>query len=744
MNPDRIRRALERGGRNNSELKQFLASRGFQLFAHEPVHNVRRAHVIAHILDHYPAALEPDDLLAGRYAERPLTGPEREEWAKAESVTRLFRSGFRYGPGSGGTGGHRTIDFETVLTRGIQSLLEEIAERSSAVDYSQPEDAERGFFYRASKITLEALLRFVERYQAEAERLAASSSDPESRRSMESLAGILARVPRFPARDFREALQAAWIVQFAVSLSDDTSCSGRPDQYLWRYYERDLRNKTLCREEALALIEEFFLRSNEVYGRWPETVMLAGSDPAGRFVWNDLTELFLKAIDSVGLINPNVAVCYRPEMTADQLALCLEPLANGRSHPAFYNDRLIVRGLVEAGLTFPDACHYQNSTCVEITPIGTSNVQVVQGQVNLAKIFEFLFNDGREVVESIPAPDPGAMAVWRERLQKRGLICAGRPPESFEAFFSSYLESVGLWIREVATKSIEQEYVRARYGSCPLVSCFIQDCIARGKDAANGGARYNFCGFNLLGFSTSVDSLAALRYAVYDKQLLPFEEFARIVASDFSGAEDLRQSLLRKAPKYGEDDPATDAIARRLFDFVRAELARYRTALGGSIYIGVFAGWGRAGADGKPRGAHVAAGEITGATPDGRHSGKPLSENIGPAPGSDRKGLTAAMLSATAMDQRDGFGGISFNCRITRRWLDAGPERESVAAMIRTFMDQGGFQLQMNTVDDTLLRQAQENPEEFRSLTVRIAGYSDYFCSLSRAQQSELIARKSY
>jgi formate C-acetyltransferase len=727
--------------------KALLFARGYRDALSDPLPNVRRARAIAHVLEHYPVEVGEDDLLVGRYTSgHVLSEDERCELAELGKLIAPFHRGLPYGSG-GLTGGHRVVDYELLLKEGVQGILDDIARRERALDGTHEGDAEAASFYEASRIVLNGLLTFADRYRVELEHLADVETDPRRRERYGLLAGIFVRVPRSPARSFHEAMQSAWFVQFALGF-DDVSCTGRPDQYLYPYYAADMESSKLTRESALRLIEELYLRSNEVYSDWPETIMVGGLDREGRPVLNDLTYLLVEAVETVGLVNPNVAICYREDTPDDLLLLGLDKIAKGFSHPAIYNDRVITQGLVEAGLRPGDARQYINSTCVEITPIGCSNVQVARARIYPVKVLEMMLNGGRQILadEHFLRSSVGADVVeaWSRPIEQGGMAVRLDEFDNFEGFVDAYKRQLGEMIRACIVPAVRESYRVARYGSSPLVSCFTHDCVERGRDAATGGARYNYCGTVVAGFVTAVDSLLAIREAVYREGRVSFDELVRALRSDFEGCEDLRQYLLHGCPRYGNDIAGADALAVELYDFIVGELSRYRTCLGGGFHIGLFSGWGRVPGAAQRSSLYVAIGSVTAATPDGRRQGTPLSENIGPSAGADREGLTAMTNSVTKMDHRFGLGGISLNCRLSPTLFRAESDRRKIVLFLREYMRRGGFQIQLSALDSATLREAQALPERHRNLMVRVAGYSDYFRNLSQDAQNDIIARTEH
>jgi formate C-acetyltransferase len=741
----RRRRALYIGDHRSHSRKQLLFARGLRE-APDASPNVRRAHAVAHCLEYYPVMIGPDDRLLGSVAyDDELTDAESAELEELLPWVGRMHEGLPYGAG-GITGGHRTVDYQLLLREGIEGRLEAVARRRREIASDDPDRRRSLEFCQACEICLRGVLSFAERYSQAAAELAGEASDPHERGRWENLSRLLRRVPAGPASSFHEALQAVWLVQVALTF-DDPSSTGRPDAYLYPFYRADIRRGVLDSDGALELISELYLRSNEVFGDWPETILLGGLDARGQRVENELTRLFLRAVQRVGLVNPNVGVCYRPEMSGDLLELCVDLIARGLSHPALFNDRLIIRGLREAGLDEADARGYINSTCVEITPIGTSNVQVARVGIYPAKAIEILLAGGRETVtdarflaRDVP---PERRGHWARPLEAGGLRADLDALKTFADFQDAYARVVGELVDQAVATARQTERVQLDKGAAPLVSCFTHDCLTRGLDATSGGARHNYWGTLVAGFSTAVDSLAAIRYVVYERRQIGLGELASVLASDFRDAPELAETLAARCPRYGSDEPKADDLARWLYDLLRDRLARHRTLQDEGYYLGVFSGWGGR-VDGRRVSANVSRGLGTGATPDGRRASEPLSENIGPAHGSDRKGITALLHSVTTMDQSSGLGGTSLNLRLSRQMLYSEAGRMRTCCLLREAMAMGVFELQMNVVDTRMLIEARDDPQRHPTLMVRVAGYSDYFSRVGPEQQEDIIRRAEY
>ncbi|HBP39141.1 MAG TPA: hypothetical protein DD640_10475, partial [Clostridiales bacterium] len=408
---------------------ELLRNQALRLYAAEPVHNIKHAQVECYLMEHITAEIGPNELLVGRLPVDCPFSPDEEkafqdEAAYAKAVGRIngIDSGATY---------HRVLDYEKVLKIGISGILQEIAKRRAAIDVTQPDTIERAVVYQAAEIALKGAVILAERYRQMLAELADTTSDADRAGELRTLAGILARVPDQPPRSFYEALQSMWLIQFCAFLIGDFSLTGRPDQYLYPYYRHDLETGVLTPEFALELIEQLYCKNNQIYGTWPASLMVGGVDRDGRPNWNELSYLFVRAIETTKLINPSVAVCYNEDIPEDLLQLGVKIIAQGLTKPAFFNDRLIIEGLVRAGVILEDARQYIHSTCVEITPIAASNISVATPYINLCKAFEYLFHDGRkiygdeEAIDQVTATDLSELKTFASFYRRYKEIAAG-------------------------------------------------------------------------------------------------------------------------------------------------------------------------------------------------------------------------------------------------------------------------------------------------------------------------------
>ncbi len=661
---------------------------------------VRRGHRVAQVLRKMDVVIGPDDLLVGRGTRRQ---PTPEETARLEKANQYMAAQ----PGGWGQAGHMSPDFPTLLSMGCGVVQTRIDDLSSRLDPAAPEDGPKLAFYRAASETLDGLCDFAARYADEAERLAASEEDATRRDELLSIAEVCRNIPAHPARTFHEALQAAHFLLFALNFVEGCGLSspGSIDRYLWRYLEADLAEGRLSREAAQELLDCFFATFNAYIGKGLAIGMLVGGrDAEGRDVTNDLTWMALHAVDHVRLSYPSIGLSVHRNTPPGLLKLAVEILAEGPSQPAIFNDEVVTAGLRRAGLPAEDACDYMNSTCVEITPSGKSNVWVASPYFNLPQVLVDIIADVAE--GRLPAPP------------------------SFDALMSDYMTRVGTQIAGAVADQNRCRYSCMAHRNFPLASCFVADCLERGLDLDWGGARYNWIEGSFVGLANAADSLEAVRHFIFERGELDWATLHTMIVRNFEGDEAWRQRLLREPAKYGNGEARVDLLAGRIMDRTVVEAKRHRTVLGGGYHSGLFA-WIM----------HAELGSGTGATPDGRLAGLPLSPGPDPAPGRAMHGPTGTVLSATTYEHLDLLGGVALNFKFSPATLSTPERRDKLIAVLRTYFDRGGFQAQITSVGADTLHDAQEHPEQYEDLLVRIAGYSDYFTNLSRKMQDEVIGR---
>ena len=428
--------------------------------------------------------------------------------------------------------------------------------------------------------------------------------------------------------------------------------------------------------------------------------MVGGRKADGSVVANDLTLMGMQAIDDIRLVYPSVGLCYTADMPREFLQKACDVLSHGRSHPAIFNDDLIADGLVSYGIPKEDCREYIHSTCVEITPIAASNCWVASPYVNTPQHLLDLLD--REY------PD-------------------------FDTLMQTYYTHLDNTIR---ANYEEQEAMRLTHLDKmihPLQSCFTNDCLAQGIDNEKGGARYNWVMPSFVGVGNLVDSLEVIRQLVFNQKKLTFAQLKALLDTDFEGQEALRLQMLEKVGKYGNSIDEVDCMYGEITRHIVAECKKYTHSYpNGNVVPSVFC-WIM----------HEHLGRATGATPDGRKAGFPFGDGSGPCPGREFNGPTASILSSTSWSHKEMIGGVAVNMKFSKKTFTQ-ESCEKVAALITTYMARGGFEIQINVTDKDTLIAAQNNPEQYQDLVVRIGGYSDYFTRLSPQMQAEVILRTEH
>jgi pyruvate formate-lyase/glycerol dehydratase family glycyl radical enzyme len=631
--------------------------------------------------------------------------------------------------------GHTVADGK-IYRRGLRDLQTDIAAARGRIDLlTDPLAGARLEQLQAMEIAADAAILFAGRHAALAEALAGREQNLQRRQELARIAAICRRIPAAPPRDFHEALQMYWFCHLGVvtELNGwDAYSPGHLDQHLEPFYQQGLADGSLTREEARELLQCFCLKFNNhpappkvgvtaaESGTYTDfaNINLGGLCRDGGDGVGEVSYLLLEVIDELHVLQPsnNVQISRR---TPDRfLNAALQLIRKGYGYPSVFNADGVVELLVRQGKTLEDAREGGTSGCVEAGAFG-KEAYILTGYFNLPKVLELALHDGR---------DP--------RTGHQLGPCSGDPASlgDFAALWAAFTKQlrhfVDLKIR--GNHLIERLY--AEQMPAPFLSLLTDDCIASGRDYNAGGARYDTSYIQGVGIGTITDSLAAIRQLVDEERALDLPGFVAALDADFAGHAELRRRLRNGdggplLPKWGNDDDRADELMRRVFAAFYEAVEGRPTARGGIYHI-----------DMLPTTCHIHFGQVTGATPDGRQAGTPLSEGISPVQGMDRRGPTAVLLSAAKMDHVK-TGGTLLNLKFTPQVLQDERSLEGVAGLVRTYFRLGGHHVQFNVVSAETLRAAQRDPESHRDLIVRVAGYSDYFCNLSRALQDEIITR---
>ncbi len=629
--------------------------------------------------------------------------------------------------------GH-TVLGDVIYRKGLQELKAEVAASLQRLDfYNDPEAFSKQEELRAMSVAAEAMICFAERHAAKAEELAVRETNPRRRTELERIAEVCHRVPAHPPRNFWEALQAYWFVHLGV-ISElntwDSFCPGRLDQHLYPFYAKGVAEGTLTREEAKELLQCLWVKFNNQPAPPKVGVTAAesatytdfaninngGLKPDGSDGVNEATYLVLEVVDEMRLLQPSSNLQLSKKNPDRFLKRGIEIIRKGWGQPSIFNADLVVEELLRQGKSIEDARAGGTSGCVETGAFGTE-AYILTGYFNLTKVMEITLQNG---------VDP--------RTGKKIGLATGDATTfvSYDDLFSAYRKQLRHFIDIKVRGSNIIERLYARYLPAPFLSLLVDDCIAKGRDYNDGGPRYNSTYIMGVGPGSCADSLASIRYHVFDQKHFSMGELLAALAANFAGNEKMRLRLWNKAPKYGNDDDYVDGIIVDLFNAFYDAVNGRKNTKGGNYRVNYLSTT-----------CHVYFGSVTGATPDGRRAWEPLSEGISPSQGADRRGPTAVLKSAAKMDHAR-TGGTLLNQKFTPQLLEGDEGVDKLAHLVRSYFKLDGHHIQFNVVTAETLRAAQVEPEKHRDLIVRVAGYSDYFCDLTQALQNEIIARTEH
>lgn len=651
-----------------------------------PTVRLRRSLAEAYMLKNMKPVICNKELIVGQPDFSPFEGDEQIQF---EEYNKIYMDGM---PPIKGRADHLALDYEKLLEKGIEGVIEEIKEKLDSVDVYDGRQAEKYEFYKCCLIELEGVLALAENYKNYAIKLADGASGEQKKEYLE-LADVLSRVPAKPATTFREALQSIHL--FLYSLFGIYSV-GRPDQYLYPYYEKDIKEGVMTEIQAQELIDCFYLQYMNNMSAWAAaSFMIGGRDRNSKAVENRLTGHFLTAIEHTHIPDPNVGLCITNETSRELLQYACELIKAGYGQPQIWNNDGITKNMLARGYDKEAANWFTQSTCVEITPIACSGVSITSPYINMLNIFLEAFKkcDNTMTFDDIYV--------------------------SFEKEFENYL-------KDVLLQENLFQLERKRNTTDPVrISAFINDCIERGISNDAGGARYNDIEPNMLGMTNVIESFNVVKELIFNQQKLTVQEFIEMLNNNYEGYEDILAYIKNKVSHFGTDTKETNSIAKRVADTVINTLKKFTTFRGANFVPGAFS-----------YRDHEGHGSYTQASPDGRRAGDVLADGSSPVQGYDNQGPTASLNSTTSWEPLRFLGGISVNVKIS-----PSVSTDQIMALIDGYIRQNGIQLQFNVVDTKILKDAQKNPDKYADLLVRIGGYSDYFTKIPKRLQDDVIAR---
>lgn len=647
-----------------------------------------------------------------------------EEWKDAYAAGIFTEFMEQRGPG-------HTVGSEKIYKKGFQDYKNDIIEARNRLDFLNDKEAfDKKAQLNAMEICCDAIMILGERYAAYARELAEKETDEIRKQELLQIAANCDVVPAHAPKTFWQAIQMYWFVHLGVTTELnpwDAYSPGRLDQHLNPFYQKDTEDGILDDEKALELLECLWVKFNnqpappkvgitlKESGTYTDFANLntGGITPDGENGVNEVSYLILDCMDEMKLLQPSSNVQISKKTPTKFLKRTCEISRKGWGQPAFYNTEAIIQELLNAGKSIEDARRGGTSGCVETGAFG-NEAYILTGYFNLPKILELTLYNGYDIVSKKQIGIPLGYA---------------KDFKSYDELYEAYKKQVEHLIDIKIEGSNIIEKIYAEYMPAPFLSIITNDCISRGKDYNAGGARYNTNYIQGVGIGTITDSLAAIKYNVFDEKKFTMEELIEALEHNFEGYDMIANLVRNKTPKYGNDDDYADNIMKDVFNFYQKTVTGRPNMKGGTYRVNML-----------PTTCHVYFGEVMNASPNGRLAQKPVSEGISPEKGADVNGPTAVIKSCSKMDHLR-TGGTLLNQKFTPSVVKGEEGLDNMANLVRAYFNMDGHHIQFNVIDRETLIRAQQNPDEYKDLIVRVAGYSDHFRNLSKALQDEIIER---
>ena len=686
-----------------------------QHYADEKI--IARAYATAQIFKSAPKYIYANDLILGSVMGNHKKRCEINE-AELEYAKKIADSFGR--PGFHNNVDHFTPDYEGFLSEGVCGVRERI--KASTEKHSNDEKKLR--FLKSADITMEAFSDMIAEYAVCGEEKAKTESG-KRKEELEKAASICRKISTDKPESFREALQLVWLVHTAFCMTGRFAMAlGRLDQYLYSFYENDIKNGILTDEEATELLCCTLYKINE-RAMLPNEPKLGGSDVVniaiggvkrdGSDAANKLSEIIMEAVKRCNISGPNLSARFHsgtPEFFWDK---ALELIGTGLGYPALMNDEATIPALIDCGYKVEDCRDYSMVGCIEAF-ISGKQPPWADGRFNTPKYLELALNNGRcmqtDFLMGIETGDAAELDTMEKLLEA----------------FTKQME-FGVYETFAKFDNENRRYEKEQY-SQPFLSCFAKDCIGRGQDINDGGCEYpSAYGMGCMGIATVADSLAAIEKVVYNDKSLTLSQLRDILKADFEGYEDVRKLLL-SVPKYGNNDDFVDKYAVWFVDIHAKLFEPLRTRDGGRVYIGIASNI-----------SNIPAGREVAASADGRRNAEPLSDASSPMRGMDKDGITGVVLSTSKPDFKKVACGTVLNQKLTPDGFDTKEKRDKLKALLKVYFARGGQEIQINSVSREILEAAMENPEGYESLVVRVSGFSGFYTKLSRDVQKDILKR---
>lgn len=624
--------------------------------------------------------------------------------------------------------GHICPDTKIWLELGPKGLMTKAYEKLKNCDENQKE------FYECTIIVLEGVCHFMMRYHDYILTMLESLED-DNKKSLQRVADICANLASRPAQSFHEAVQSLWFLFVVLHMESNASSfsPGRMDQYLYPYYQKDIEKGIISKQEALEILECLWLKFNQIvylrnqhsakyFAGFPIgfNIAIGGIDENGCNIYNELSLLLLKAQYHLGLPQPNLSVRLNKNSSHELIQEAIKVVAKGSGMPQFFNDEAIVNSMIkDLGIEEKDARNYAIVGCVELTTHGNNLGWSDAAMFNLNKALELTMNHGKCLLTNEPIGlDLGSIETY----------------ESFEDLENAFQKQIDYFIEKMMKAEIVVEKAHQDCLPTAFLSTVIDSCLEKGVDVTRGGAKYNLSGIQMIQIANLADSLAAIKVLVYDEKMITRHELLEALQADFKGYEIIQTMLLNKVPKYGNDVKWVDELGAKWAGYFRERMKDYTNYRGGLYHTGMYT-----------VSAHVPMGENVGASPDGRNALTPLADGgMSPVYGRDMAGPTAVLKSVSRMKDSYTTNGGLLNMKFLPEFFKAETGMMKFENFLRAFVDLKIPHIQFNVVRREDLLDAKLHPEQHRSLTIRVAGYTAYFVELAGKLQDEIIERTAY
>ncbi len=699
------------------DIRKYLLFQGFAEHLDDPV-SIARAYAIQSLFTKHEKHIYKNDLIVGSIRGIFYTGDEITD-NDLDYAARLVNS---YGANTFKTNAdHYAPNYETFLSDGISGTLDKI--EKSAEKHKNDIDAQKKLdFLKAAKISMQAFREMVIQYGEKARLMALEISDRTERYNLLEISRICFKLADEKPETYREALQLIWLAHVAFVLEGRYAMAlGRLDQYLYPYYANDVNKGILTRDKALELMECTLYKIYEhryFGGDDVVNIAIAGVKRDGSPGLNEVSYIILEAVRNCNIPGPNLSARLYKGIPDEFIDECLKVIGTGLGYPAMMNDEVNIPALHRHGYSLEDSRNYCMVGCIENFITG-KQPPWSDGRYNTPKYLELALNNGKCMLTGVQMGPKTGEPSELDTMEKL-----------MQAFKKQMIYGAADYMARFRNEN--DRYNKTAYTQ-PFLSCFCDDCIERGLDINDGGAVYpSVHGAGCMGIATVADSLAAIEDVVYNKKMTTLTTLRDALMANFEGYDDLRNELIR-APKYGNNIDFVDKYAVWYVDVHEEIFSKYRTRDGGPIYIAIASNVN-----------NISAGREVAATPDGRKSREPLSDAASPAQGADKRGPTAVVHSITKPDYRKVSCGTVLNQKYSPEMFKNPEKRAKLLGLIKVYFSKGGQEIQINSVSREILKDAMENPQNYKNLVVRVSGFSAFYITLDRAVQNDILERTEH